>query len=394
MNYFKVFTDKPPLEYKCGEEMKFKIQAFSDAGIIKHQKILYILSGDDRERKEGLADSDSDGNIIIKASCRVPGFVRLIIKPLRSDCTPDDGFDPCEAGAGANVSDIRYHGNIPADYDEYWAGIRKLISDFSPRLLIAEAYKKGVPEEFECLDFRASAPQGTGTVSGYLTYPKSGGKYPLAVRFKGYGVSGCIEPFFEKNTVCAIINAHGIENGFPPEATAEKYSHLAGYGFDEKENSAPETSYWQGMIIRDLAGVKYLKSLPFWNGRDIKAEGGSQGAFQAVHVAANDRYITELFIEIPWFCDLHAEEYGYQPGWRPKPAKGLEYFDTAAAVMKVRCPVEMRAGLGDYVCPPATTMALYNSASAPKAIEYMQCRKHDFWPRKEFREIFRLEDMG
>lgn len=34
--------------------------------------------------------------------------------------------------------------------------------------------------------------------------------------------------------------------------------------------------------------------------------------------------------------------------------------------LRIKCPVTIEAGLGDYVCPPSGVAALYNGISAPK----------------------------
>jgi cephalosporin-C deacetylase-like acetyl esterase len=139
-------------------------------------------------------------------------------------------------------------------------------------------------------------------------------------------------------------------------------------------------TYWRGMMIRNLIALKYLKTLPEWNGKDIISFGGSQGALQAVTVAAHDRDVTELIAHIPWFCNIKADTCGYLKGWRPDFAEGLRYFDTVVQGMKVKCPVTIYARLGDFVCPPASVMALYNSITSEKKIEFMQGGTHSYIP--------------
>ena len=378
--YLKITTDKSPLSYKSGEEMKFTVNAFDENGNKLNQKIAYRISGDDGKIFEGITDISENDGALITSSCDRPGFVRLMIRALNDDLSCDNEYILYNAGAGADTQKIEYHGTIPDDYNDYWNNIKKEVNSFDLKILETEPYYNDISDDYLCFDIKLSTPLSSGKVSGFLTYPKKEGKYPVRVTYQGYSVAGCVAPECEKNTIVLLINAHGIENGFSNEVIQNKYKHLANYGFEDDKNLLPQTSYWQGVMVRDLVAVRYAKTLPMWNKKDLIISGGSQGAFQSAIVAANDDDVTSLALYIPWFCDLNAEKFGYQAGWRPKPANGLEYFDTVAAIMNVKCPVLIHAGLGDYVCPPCTTMALYNCAKSPKSITYTQCMEHGAAP--------------
>ena len=103
------------------------------------------------------------------------------------------------------------------------------------------------------------------------------------------------------------------------------------------------------------------------------------GAFQATHAAAFDKDVTKLDIIVPWMCDLRGKsEGGRLDGWLPEAAHGLDYFDTVNAGARVTCPVEISAGLGDYVCPPSGITSLYHAISAPKTMTMLQNRTHGY----------------
>ena len=44
--------------------------------------------------------------------------------------------------------------------------------------------------------------------------------------------------------------------------------------------------------------------------------------------------------------------------------------------MRVKCPVKMRVGLGDYICPPSTTLTLYNAFKCDKWVDVVQTLEH------------------
>ena len=64
-------------------------------------------------------------------------------------------------------------------------------------------------------------------------------------------------------------------------------------------------------------------------------------------------------------------------GWRAKFAEGLRYFDTVAHGMRVKCPVKMKIGLGDYCCPPSPTVTLYNAFKTEKTLDAVQGAFHE-----------------
>jgi cephalosporin-C deacetylase-like acetyl esterase len=137
------------------------------------------------------------------------------------------------------------------------------------------------------------------------------------------------------------------------------------------------------MMIRNLIALKYLKSLPEWNKKDILSVGGSQGGLQAITVAAHDRDVTEVIADRPWLCDLNSVNEGYLRGWRPDFAEGLRYFDTVAQGIHINCPITIICHLGDYTCPPKTVMALYNSIKTEKKIRFIQSARHSYFPPED-----------
>lgn len=378
--YFKVTTNKSPITYTVGEEITFTITVHANKeGFTECKKIKWELLQDDGNNTSGedfvLKGKES---FTLKTSLTRPGFAHLILTALNPDGTVNNDIDIIHAGAGADIEKIGYHGNIPADFDEYWGKIEKMIEDFTPEMILKVPHTKDVPDWCDCYDVKISTPVGC-VASGYLSIPKKEGKYPLKMVFFGYAVCGAF-PHFSQDNIFLCINALGIENGFSREATEEKYAHLKGYGFNVEENQKPETSFWQNMMIRNLCATKWAKTLEKWDKTNITAIGGSQGALQATTVAAHDKDVTYLDIHIPWFCDLNAEKNGYLKGWRPEPQPGLEYFDTVMQGSRVKCPVNIMACLGDQVCQAATIMSLYNAIKAPKKLRFLQSGNHGYRP--------------
>ncbi|HLP76173.1 MAG TPA: acetylxylan esterase, partial [Candidatus Paceibacterota bacterium] len=282
-------------------------------------------------------------------------------------------------GAGAAVSELQ-GAPEPADYDKFWAAQRARLAEVPVKATLMEVPSSRT--NFVAFDVRVECPGGK-PVSGYLTVPKIASPKSLKafLGFRGYGVSSG-ELIFMGDKICFSINAHGIDNG-QEQSYYRKLAEgeLRNYGFSKAENAKPETSYFNGMFLRVLRALDYVKTRPEWNGKDLIVSGGSQGGLQALVGAAFDKDVTSCDVSIPWFCDLQGSSLGrIKASWLPEFADGLAYYDGANLGKRVRCPVKIVAGLGDRLSPPATVMVLYNNLSCSKRIEMFQGMIHQPFP--------------
>lgn len=374
--YFKCTTNKSPLSYKCGEKIVFSVTLKENRMEIPCKYVRWELQGDDGKKTSGLGSCSPGNPLILETTLDRPGFVHLICTVLNDFAVGDGNYDVLDAGAGAEVEKIGYCDTVPEDFDDYWGKIEKTVADYSVEVLEKVELTSGVPKGFKAYDVKIKTPEGR-PASGHITMPERAGKYPIIMEFEGYSVVGA-RINFKEDCIWSCFNAHGIENGLSKTETVYKYPELEGYGFDSKENASNMTAYWRNMMIRNLIAAKYLKQLDCWDKENFVAWGGSQGALQATTVAAHDSNVTHLEIAIPWFCNLNAENCGYLAGWRPEFAEGLRYFDTVAQAMRVKCPVKITAGLGDYICPPSTIMVLYNNIKGIKALDMTQSKTHGY----------------
>lgn len=380
---FSCRTDKSPLEYALGEKMTFTLRLLEDGEPLPGKKLVWTRTGDDGRKESGEASSDSP--LVIETSIDRPGFVRIKVDPFDADGKPlmrgrdKFGFD---GGAGAAVGQIG-GGEIPEDFDAFWAAQKEELAKIPLKVLEMKEVDSGDPA-VKCYDLKIACAGGM-PVSGYLCMPKNAEPKSLKAEllFRGYAVVGASRPVKQgKERIAFQINAHGIENGRPESYYNElKNGKLRAYGFRDDENRERETTYFRGMVLRLLRALEYLKSLPEWDGKTLAVSGGSQGGFQALAAAALDPDVTQCFAGIPWLCDLSGITRGRLRGWRPNYAPGLDYIDSAFFGTRIKCPVTIEAGLGDYVCPPSGVAALYNGISAPKKIVWKQGRTHAYSPR-------------
>lgn len=377
--YFKCVLNKPALSYKCGEIIRFEVFARDKCRNVECGNISWELKTDDGKNESGTGFCTANKPLVIETLLERAGFAHLICKALKPDGEVDTGYEQLDAGAGADVEKIEYHDTLPEDYIDYWNDIEKLIEDTEPEVLLMEEIPNA-KDGFKAYDMRVKTPEGR-PASFVLTVPCGGEKYPVRAEYMGYGTRPAI-PLYNNGVITAYFNAHGFENCMEEAALKEKYKDeiVNAYGFNDRENESNMTTYWRGVIIRDLMGLKYLKTLENWDGENLAIVGASQGAFQATTVAAHSEGATYLEIGIPWFCDLRGVEQGFMRGWRPEFAEGLRYFDTVSHAQFVKCPVKITAGLGDYVCPPSGVMALYNSFKTLKSITLTQGATHGYAP--------------
>ena len=106
------------------------------------------------------------------------------------------------------------------------------------------------------------------------------GTEALEVETFGYGVGEQHPPRRPPaDAIHLTMNVHGFllrEFG----GTDEYYQTYADkiksngytYAFDPQQNSNPETSYFRGMILRLVRTIQYTKSLPEWDGKDLRGE--------------------------------------------------------------------------------------------------------------------------
>ena len=369
-------------EYKPGEEMVFTFRVLENdkpAG----GRLKVIRSGDDGKTETVEQEVGAGEPCIIRTSLDQPGFVmvKAILLDLHGKPAKHRNGRNVQYGvaAGVNADMLKQGVPEPADFDAYWAKQKEKLSAVPLKVLERKLLKETAVSDI--YDAKIACA-GNRPVSGYLSIPKNSqpASLPLRLHYDGYSVRSA-QIIESPDAINFFVNAHGIENN--REKTyydgLEK-GELRSYGFQNKENLKPETCYFNHMILRDLRALEYARTLPEWNGKDIHIFGGSQGAFQAVAVTGLSDGITSCDIRIPWFCDLGGVKIGRVRGWRPDHAPGLDYFDTVNFAKRIKCPVNIFAGLSDWVCPPSGIWILYNNLGGSAKLTMEQGLDHAIYP--------------
>lgn len=379
---FSCTTDKPAIAYQPNERMVFSIQLLAAGKPVAGRRLAWTRRGDDQKKENGEAVSSDSAPLVIETACDRPGFVHVVVRVLAADGKPEKGANGKEVvwECGAGVTPEKLAGvPEPADFEAFWAKQKARLQEVPIKAALEPVTAKN--PQFDAFDVKIDCPGGK-PVSGYLTRPKGAAAKSLIaqVGFMGYGVSSANQES-RPGIISLAINAHGIENGKDAAYyEALKAGELKGYAFDRTQNSDPATAYFNGMALRVLRALEYLKSLPEWNGKDLIVAGGSQGGFQALLAAGLDPQVTRCFAYKPWCCDLGGPTLQRVGGWRPEWTAALGYYDPINHARRIRCDTYLSSGLGDYVCPPSGITVVYNSLAGPRKIEYIQGATHGFDP--------------
>ena len=373
-------TDKNPLTYAPGEEILFSIQVFDDGNPCTGQKVQWTRTGDDGLTENGEAVSSAEEPIVIRTRLNVPGFVWLKAAALDESGNPIPGEDhQFNGGAGVRLEELASFPE-PDDFDAFWNRQKERLAEIPARATLTEV--ESGAEGVKCYDLRVDSVGAP--VSGYFCKPENASEktLPATLLLQGYGVaSASKEAGLGKNGLALCINAHGIENG----KEAGFYSNLfettlKSYGLPASSNPDPETSYWNGVAMRVMRALEFLKAQPEWDGVNLRVVGGSQGGFQSILGAALDGDANQCDLIVPWFCDVSgtAEQKRNPSIFRPEWTPALGYYDGVNHAKRIKCPVTISAGLGDYVCPPSGVMTLYNNISSPVRLSFNQGRTHGY----------------
>ncbi len=380
-------TDKEAALYQAGEKITFFVQLLDDSTPVAGKKLRWKRTGDDGKEESGEAVSSAAEPLKLTTSLNQPGFVRIQVSAFDENDQPlmskiDAGNNkPVEFSGGAGVEVAKLESvEEPADFDAFWAKQKARLAQVPLKFTLAKVESQN--PEFDVFDVKVDCAGGK-PVSGYLSKPKNAAPKSLIAQFglMGYGWDPA-KPHCAQGVVFFNINAHGMENGKEPAYyEALKDGALKGYGFKNDENSNPETTYFNGMFLRLIRAMEFLKTQPEWNGKELQVMGGSQGGFQAIAAASLDQSVSECTVFIPWCCDLGGVTKGRLGGWRPDYVAALDYYDPVNMAKRIHCKTSIIAGLGDYTCPPSGICVLYNHLKGPKRLEFVQGGIHSYMPK-------------
>ncbi|MGN0845499.1 MAG: acetylxylan esterase [Kiritimatiellia bacterium] len=399
-------TDKNPVSYAIGELIDFTL-TLSNADVPENGTyfVQWTRTGDDGKKESGKVPVVKDLSFHIGTILEKPGFVRIEAKlvdekgqDVKRDCPApgENWFGTREVffsgGAAADLSKLRQGVEEPEDFDAFW---EKQKAELRCVPMKVKRWEVKSPKESVRMYGVQIDCAGGRPVTGYLSIPKrcdTGMKLPARIAFDGYGTG--IQRVPKQCWFDWQINFHINAHGYDLERDDDYYKQFfasikrggKGYAFNTEDNMNPETAYFRGMALRVLRALEYLESLPEWNGKEILAEGGSQGGLQAVWAAALDHRVTKVNPNIIWCCDIGKQGDGrLRSEFEPAFAPGLRYYDCVNMARRIAGEVHVtRAGLGDYTSPPSGITLFFNhlDKAKKKRITFVQGSRHGYIPPK------------
>lgn len=385
------------VSFAPGEEMTF-IFSVDFGGQTASQPYCFnwTRTGDDGKTDKGSAGISPEKTVTIKTSMDKPGFV--YIKGMLVDQKGKTVFKESQAkgktvqtaisfdgGAGVNIDKLVQAVPEPVDFGAYWDRQKKMLNAVPVKYKMDKVSKDGDKVEVFAVSIDCAGPR---PVTGYLTMPANAKEksLPAQVLYHGYGTRVQMPPLSGSQQLISFsVNAHGYDLGKDTAYYDEFFKNIKSndkiYAWDPIQNADPEKAYFNGMALRVMRSLQFIKALPQWDGKNLIVKGGSQGGLQTMWAAGLDNDVTEAFPSITWCCDLGGSTIGRLKGWFPEWVPALGYFDAVNHAKRIKCPVNIiRAGLGDYTCPPSGLSILYNVINTPKKIHYVQGSTHGFVP--------------
>lgn len=367
--------------YKTGEKAIVTVAIYEYGMLQDGLEITYRIGQDNLE-------PDTEGTVKLKG-----GKAEIVIGTMKKP-----GFRDCQMSVKVKNNTYKHHiklgfspeniepfTQMPKDFDAFW---KQALEDqdncpMNPEVTFEPAYSS---EKIDCYLVKLQCYKPGQYIYGYLTKPQKNGKYPIVVSPPGAGVKPMnpLKTIFYAESGCIRFDMeiHGIN----PSLDAENYKDISrafgshtpnGYlanGINDRD-----TYYMKKVYLACVRAVDYLTGLPEWDGKNMVAQGGSQGGALALILAGLDSRITACVANHPALSDMAGYAGkgitgGYPHFGRkyngitltPEVIKTLAYYDVVNFARRITVPVYMTWGFNDNVCPPTTSYAVYNVITSPK----------------------------
>ncbi len=382
--------------YKCKEEAEISV-ALYHYGILQNDiEITYQIGPE-------MLPADVRGKVKLKEG-----------KAIISLGTMDQpGFRDCQLSVSFQGKEFKHHIKVgfepeklepytadPDDFDAFWQGA---IAEAEKCPMVVE--KTLVPEycndKINCYLVKIQALEKKHYVYGYLSMPKKPGRYPVVLSPPGAGIKPIKlkHLFYAENDVIRFdMEIHGIR----PDLDAATYKEIS-RAFGSDDNSyfvnglADKDSYYmKKAYLRCIRALDYLTTLPEWDGKNLIAQGGSQGGALAIVTAALDSRVTACAANHPALSDMAAYKAGRAGGYphlftrfngvdTPEKLETLAYYDVVNFARRLKVPVFMTWGYNDNVCPPTTSYTVYNVIPGKKEALLTPVNEH--WVSENTRRV-------
>ena len=361
--------------YKTGEKAKVEV-GFYLYGMPQDVEVNYEIGPDMMPTTSSGKVKLKNGRAIIDmGTMKKAGFL-----DLRLSAALGDKKYQHHVKVGFSPEHLKPYTKNPSDFDVFWrANLEEARK--TPVSVTCNKVDKYSTDEFDCYLLKLKV-DSRHSIYGYLTKPKTVGKYPVVLCPPGAGIKTIKEPM--RNTYYARNGFIRLEmeiHGLNPEMTDEQFKEISsafdaenGYlenGLDDRDNY-----YMKHVYIACVRALDYLTSLPEWGGRNVFVQGGSQGGALSLITAGLDSRVTACVANHPALSDMAGyldDRAGGYPHFNrlnnmltPEKVETMAYYDVVNFARRITCPVFLTWGYNDNVCPPTTSYIVWNLITAPK----------------------------
>ena len=366
--------------YETGERATVEVQLYEYGIPLDGLRVDYEVADD-------LMPADTKGSVTLKkgrATIPVGTMARPGFRDLRLTATVGGVVSKHHIKVGFSPSRIEAHTALPEDFEAFWSGAKAQLAQLPLHYTMQRA-ERYCTEKVECYLVKLQVSSRGQCVYGYLSIPKDAqpGSCPAVFCPPGAGIKTIKEPqrhqfYAEQGCIRLEIEIHGLN----PELPAESFREISA-AFNGRENGYltnnlddRDNYYMKRVYLACVRSLDLLASLPEWDGRNLIAQGGSQGGALALVTTALDPRVTACVANHPALTDMarfeRKEADGYPHYSRmkgmetPEKIRTMAYYDVINFARFVRVPVYLTWGYNDDTCPPTTSYALYNTLSCPK----------------------------
>lgn len=365
--------------YKTGEQATVEVQFYKYGIPQDGVTVSYAIGGD-------MMPSDTNGTVVLKSgkatisigTMKQPGF-----RDCRLTAIVDGKTYEHHVKVGFSPEKLLPYTAMPADFLEFWNQAKTEQAKF-PLKYTKKYVAEYSTDKVECYLVKVELNQGGQCVYGYLSYPKQEGKYPVVFCPPGAGIKTIKEPlrrkyYPEEGLIRFEIEIHGLN----PEMSEQTFKEISN-AFNGKENGyltngleSRNNYYMKRVYLACVRCIDLLTSLPQWDGKNVIAQGGSQGGALALITAGLDNRVTACVANHPALSDMAGYKAGRAGGYphlyrnsvdmdTPEKLKTLSYYDVVNFAKQVKADTYITWGFNDNVCPPTTSYIVYNVLNCPK----------------------------
>lgn len=333
------------------------------------------------QNAEVFCEKKSDKKLKFKPVNLEPGFYQASIKWKIGEKT-----DSIQFRFGKNIEQLVSKPDKIIDLQGYWNRAKNELASIAPQFKLT--LKDSLSSTTRLVYLVEMRSLENVRIRGWYSVPKNGTKFPVIIRFPGFGGSFMPTDFYNVDGFAEfLLNTRG--HGNSKDDVNPGFGRPGYYGF----NMANKEKYiFKGAYMDCIRAVDFVCSRPEIDAKKIVLEGGSQGGRLAFVTAALDNKRIKLCVSnIPGFCDFPTL-FKLKPGLDkymltltyPEDRIILEqmlnvfsYIDMKNLAEFIRCPLMLGMGLFDDEHPSRTVMSAYNNVKSKKELLIFPEAKHE-----------------